>query len=128
MAARTKSITRVLNHPGAVQGYTGAQHAVPVAVASSGGVLSLDFKKHQEVNWTLTETTAEVGAMTNHADGRTVAINIIGVSGKAITWNANWKRNSDKAMPAAPAAGKRMTVYGKSDGTYTWLQGVSSEV
>lgn len=128
--SRLRSYTRQsqVANLGAVNAYTAAQSAKAIAVASSGGYLALDCLKHQEVNWTPTEATAEVSAPTNQADGRTITINITGVTGKAITWNANWKRNSDKAMPAAPDNTKRMSVFAKSDGTYMWLLGISSGV
>ena len=41
MAARTRSITRVLNHLGAKEGYNGPQYPVPMGGAPSGGALTL---------------------------------------------------------------------------------------
>lgn len=125
--ARTKSITRTIMHPNAAQGYGGAQYAVPAVLSSASGALEIDLDKHQDATTTLTKNTT-VSAPTNMAAGKTLALTITGASTYTLAWNAAFKRNSDKALPAAPAAGKRMTVYFRCDGTYMWLMGVSSEV
>ena len=125
--SRVRCITRTIMHPGAVQGYTGGQYPIPVALYSASGALAIDMDKHQESTITLTENTT-VSAPTNTSAGRVLALTVIGASTYTLAWNSVFKRNSDKALPAAPAAGKQMTVYFRSDGTDMRLMGVSSEV
>lgn len=109
-----------------VNAYTKQQSYTNVALSSSSGALAIDCDIHAKASITLTENTT-VSAATNQADGKVICLEFVGASTYTLGWNANYKANTITALPSAPAAGKRLTCWFQSDGTYMRLQGTVVE-
>ncbi len=88
---------------------TRQHYDTPVAVTSSSGSLALDCDLHAEATITLSENTT-VAAPSNRAAGKYIVLHVTGASTYTLSWDAVFKARSDMALPAAPAAGKVLSV------------------
>ena len=104
MAARTKSITRVLNHPGAVQGYNGAQYAVPVAIPYAASI-TLDADIHQDASIVATGNLT-LNNPTNAARGKTIMLRLYGGSEYTLAWGSAFRGYADVPLDSTMPAGK----------------------
>lgn len=112
---------------GSVRAYGKQHYFVPVPMASVAGAVAVDCDIHAKARLVLTENST-VSAATNQADGKEVVIKITGASTYTLGWDASYKPSKERPLPAAPAAGKSITVCFESDGTNMHLIGYRSEV
>ena len=88
---------------------TKQHYATPLAVTSSSGALAIDMDTCEECTITLSENTT-VGAPSNRSAGKYMVLHVTGASTYTLAFNGVFKARADLALPAAPAAGKILSI------------------
>lgn len=92
---------------GVVRGYTKSQYAVPVALGSTSGAVSVDLDTRQEL-WMTAGGPLTINNPTNMVAGKWCTLRIYAATAQTISWGNMWCGTSLVALPTAIDAGKTL--------------------